>query len=46
VPLLNQKDFGLAWQARRSLKFMTGKDLSYDENAWLQYITGPSKPLG
>jgi hypothetical protein len=46
VPLLNQKDFGIAWQAHRSLKIMTGKDLAYDESAWLQYITGPSKPLG
>ena len=46
VALLNVKDFGLAWQARRSLKFMTGKDLSYDETAWLNFITGPTKPLG
>ena len=46
VSLLNQRDFGIAWQARRTLKRLTGKDLNYDEAAWLQYITGPSKPLG
>jgi len=46
VSLLNQKDFGIAWQTRRTLKRMTGKDLNYDESAWLNFITGPSKPLG
>jgi hypothetical protein len=46
VPLLTQKDFSVAWQARRSLRYMTGKDMAYDEGAWLQYITGPTKPLG
>jgi len=46
VGLLNQRDFGIAWQARRTLKRLTGKDLNYDESAWLNFITGPSKPLG
>lgn len=46
VPLLNQKDFSIAWQARKSLQAMTGKDMAYNEGAWLQYITGPEKPLG
>jgi len=46
ISLLNQRDFGIAWQARRTLKRLTGKDLNYDESAWLNYITGPSKPLG
>ena len=46
VPLLNQKDFSIAWQARKSLQAMTGQDKAYDGGAWLQYITGPNKPLG
>ncbi|HVW38623.1 MAG TPA: HEAT repeat domain-containing protein [Pirellulales bacterium] len=44
--LLNSKEFGVAWQARRSLKYMTGKDFDYDETAWLDYLGGPTKPLG
>jgi hypothetical protein len=46
VPLLTQKDFSIAWQARKSLQAMTGKDMAYNQGAWLQYITGPDKPLG
>ncbi len=46
IGLLNTKDFALAWQARRTLKRLTGKDLNYNESAWLDLITGPSKPLG
>ncbi len=46
VSLLNTRDFGIAWQARRTLKRLTGKDLDYDESAWLQFLTGPGKPLG
>jgi hypothetical protein len=46
VPLLNQKDFSIAWQARKSLQAMTGQDMAYNQGAWLKYITGPEKPLG
>jgi hypothetical protein len=46
IGVVNERDLAVAWQARRSLKAMTGKDLYYDENAWLQYISGPAKPLG
>jgi HEAT repeat protein len=46
IGVVTERDFAVAWQARRSLKKMTGKDLYYDESAWLQYITGPAKPLG
>ena len=35
-----------AWKARRSLRAITGKDLRYDEAAWLGFITGPDKPFG
>jgi hypothetical protein len=40
------KDFGVAWQSRQSLAQLTGRDLKYDESAWLGYLTGPGKPFG
>jgi HEAT repeat protein len=43
---LNGREFGVAWQSRKSLVKLTGKDLNYDEAAWLQYLTGPDKPFG
>jgi hypothetical protein len=46
IPRLGEGDFGIAWKARRSLRAITGKDLRYDEAAWLAYITGPDKPFG
>lgn len=46
VARLNERDFGVAWQARRSLRRMTRNDLGYNEGAWLQYFTGPEKPFG
>jgi len=45
VAMLSNRDFGLAWQSRRSLKSLTGRDLFYDDAAWLQYLTGPDKPF-
>lgn len=46
VNTLEGRDFGVAWQARRSLRRITGRDLRYDERSWLQFLTGPEKPLG
>lgn len=46
VAALSDRDFGIAYQSRRSLKALTGRDLRYDDAAWLQYITGPEKPFG
>ena len=40
------RDFGIAWQSRWSLHILTGQDFRYDEHAWLEYLTGPNKPLG
>jgi hypothetical protein len=40
------RDFSIAWQSRWSLIILTGKDLGYDERAWLEFIAGPDKPLG
>ena len=39
--LVNDRDFSVAWQARRSLVYMTGRDFRYDEGAWLGYFSGP-----
>jgi HEAT repeat protein len=46
IAQLNERDFGVAWQAHRSLKKITGRDLRYDASAWLGLISGPDKPLG
>jgi hypothetical protein len=40
------RDFSIAWQSRWSLRILTGRDLGYDERAWLEYLAGPDKPLG
>ena len=46
TPRLAEHDFSVAWQARRSLCRLTGRDYFYNEAAWLEYITGPDKPFG
>jgi len=46
VLMLSDHDFGIAWTAHHSLKALTGRDLQYDEAAWLAYLTGPEKPFG
>jgi hypothetical protein len=38
---VNDRDFSVAWQARRSLVYMTNKDFRYDEGGWLGYFSGP-----
>jgi len=43
--LLADRDFAVAWQARRSLVYMTHRDFRMDQGAWLGYIAGPEKPL-
>jgi len=42
---LSEREFSVAWQARRSLFKLTGQDLSYDEAAWLNYLTTSEKPF-
>jgi len=43
---LGGREFGLAWQAHKSLVSITGRDLAYNEAAWLDYFTGPERPFG
>lgn len=45
VGLLNEGEFSIAWQSRRSLHTITGQDHRYDQAAWLAYLTNPDKPL-
>jgi HEAT repeat protein len=44
INTLQLKDFGISWQARRSLITMTNQDFRYDEAQWLDYLN--KKPLG
>ena len=46
VNQLGDRQFGVAWQANRSLIAITGQDFEYDQVQWLQYLTGPDKPFG
>ena len=39
VSQLNNANFALAWQSRRSLYLQTQSDFRYDESAWLNYLT-------
>lgn len=43
--LLTIRDFGVAFEARSSLVFMTGKDFHYDPALWLGYLTRPQGHL-
>jgi len=45
IRVVGDRDFGVAWQARRSLNLMTGKDYRYDATAWLEYLTRTEKPF-
>jgi hypothetical protein len=44
--VLNDKTFVIAWQARRSLRYLTDRDYGYDVGAWLAYFTGTENPPG
>lgn len=43
--VLNDRDFGVSWQARKSLNLMTGRDFRYDEGAWLGFVSGAKRPF-
>ena len=42
--VLGDREFGVSWQARRSLVYLFNRDYRYDAAAWLEYISGPSSP--
>lgn len=44
---LNGREFGIAWQARKSLIFISGgKDLRYNADAWAAALGTSTKPVG
>lgn len=44
--LVGDHDLAIAWQARRSLIYMTNRDFRYDPGVWLQYFAGTDRPAG
>jgi hypothetical protein len=46
VAALDVREFGIAWQARRSLHVMTKTDMKYDQGKWLTFLTGARNPFG
>jgi hypothetical protein len=46
IAVLQDREFGVAWQANQSLQAITGRNLKYDESRWLTFITGPDQPFG
>ncbi|HUB27173.1 MAG TPA: HEAT repeat domain-containing protein [Tepidisphaeraceae bacterium] len=42
---LNDYDFGVAWQARQSLRLMTAHDFQYSEADWLNYLAASRNPF-
>jgi hypothetical protein len=45
VAHLQDRRFGISWQARQSLRNITGADYRYDESAWLNYLTSDQSQL-
>jgi HEAT repeat protein len=45
IATLNGRDYGVAWQSRHSLKTLTGRDLRYNEAAWISLIQ-KERPFG
>ncbi|HEV8606151.1 MAG TPA: HEAT repeat domain-containing protein [Tepidisphaeraceae bacterium] len=46
VRAMRERNFGVSWQARKSLQLMTGQDFRYDTAAWLTFLSGTAKPFG
>jgi hypothetical protein len=46
VDALNEKEFEVSWQARRSLILLTGHDYHYDQSQWREYFLKADKPFG
>lgn len=45
VPLVSTRDFSVAFEARSSLRRMTGRDYYYDEGQWLRYLASRPDPF-
>lgn len=45
IRTLDGRDFGVAWQSRRSLNLMTAHDFRYRPADWLAYLTSTEQPF-
>lgn len=45
VPLLESRDFSVAFEARCSLRRMTGRDYHFEEGVWLKYLSSSATPV-
>ncbi len=45
VRLLQDRDFAVSYQSRKSLVMMTGQDFEYEPAAWLKYLAEHNKPF-
>lgn len=45
VAQLKDRNFSIVWQARWTLKLMTGKDFKYSPADWLNYISASENPF-
>jgi hypothetical protein len=45
IDVLNEREFEISWQARKSLVLMTGHDFKYDQAKWREYLL-TSDPFG
>lgn len=43
--LLIDRDYAIAFQAHRSLIYMTHKDFGFDQSQWLGFFAGPETPV-
>jgi hypothetical protein len=46
VDVLDEKDFEISWQARKSLILMTGHDYRYNQPKWREYFLKSDQPFG
>ena len=44
--LLDDRDFGVAFQAAESLNYLTGQDFTYQPAPWLTYLSEAERPFG
>jgi len=45
ITVLTDTNFGIAWQARQSLRLMTAHDFHYNQQAWLSYLSETRAPF-
>ena len=46
VDALREREFEVAWQARKSLILLTGRDFKYDQGKWQEFLASTENPFG